>query len=134
VATYLSSEWLAEADAAVSRSDSLRAATADVALVVQQVVTGGPDGVSAAYHVVVDHGAVSVVPGPAPEPDVTFTVDHATAAAIGRGDLSAQTAFMVGKLRVGGDLDRLLTHQDAFSGIDDVFDELRAATTWPVAR
>jgi len=40
---------------------------------------------------------------------------------------------MVGKLRVGGDLDRLLTHQDAFSAIDDVFDELRTATTWPVA-
>ncbi|MDQ6696650.1 MAG: SCP2 sterol-binding domain-containing protein [Actinomycetota bacterium] len=133
MATYLSTEWLAEADDAMSRSDSLRDATSGVALVIQQVVTGGPDGADARYHVVVDHGAVSVVPGPAAQPDVTFTVDHATAAAIGRGDLSAQTAFMVGKLRVGGDLERLLTHQDAFSGIDDVFDELRAATTWPVA-
>ncbi|MDQ6797049.1 MAG: SCP2 sterol-binding domain-containing protein [Actinomycetota bacterium] len=133
MATYLSAEWLAEADDAVSKNDSLRAATTDVTLVVQQVVTGGPDGEDAIYHVAVDHGAVSVVPGPAAQPDVTFTVDHATAAAIGRGDLSAQTAFMVGKLRVGGDLQRLLTNQDAFSGIDDVFDELRAATTWPVA-
>jgi hypothetical protein len=133
MAAYLSAEWLAEADDAVSKSDSLRVATADVALVVEQVVTGGPDGAGAVYHVVVDHGAVSVVPGPAAQPDVTFTVDHAAAAAIGRGDLSAQTAFMVGKLRVGGDLERLLTHQDAFSAIDDVFDELRTATTWPVA-
>lgn len=133
MAPYLSPEWLAEADDAVSRSESLRAATADVALVVQQEVTGGPGG-DTAYHVVVDHGAVSVVPGRAPQPDVTFTEDHATAAAIGRGELSAQAAFMIGKLRVGGDLQRLLTHQDAFSGIDDVFDDLRATTTWPAAR
>ena len=132
MALYLSSEWLAEADRAAAASTSLRAATADVTLVVQQVVTGGPDG-DTAYHVVVDHGAVSVVPGPAAKPDVTFTEDHATAVAIGRGELSAQTAFMVGKLRVGGDLERLLDQQDSFSGIDDVFDELRAGTTWPAA-
>src|SRR5437773_4483230 len=103
MALYLSAEWLAEAHAAVSTSESLRAATADVALVVQQEVTGGPNG-DTAYHVVVDHGAVSVVPGRAAEPDVTFTEDHATATAIGRGELSAQAAFMIGKLRVGGDL------------------------------
>ena len=133
MAAYLSPEWLTEADAAVSRSASLRAATADVALVVQQEVTGGPDG-DTAYHVVIDHGAVSVVPGRASEPDVTFTEDHATATAIGRGEFSAQAAFMIGKLRVRGDLARLLIHQDAFAGVDDVFDELRVATTWPEAR
>lgn len=129
---YLSPEWLAKADQAVSSSASLRAATADVALVVQHKVTGGPGG-DTAYHVVVDHGAVSVVPGPAAQPDVTFTEDHATAAAIGRGELSAQTAFMTGKLRVGGNLERLLLQQDAFTGIDDVFDDLRATTSWPSA-
>ncbi len=129
---YLSAAWLAEADAAASQSDPLRNVTADVALVVQQEVTGGPGG-DTAYHVVVDHGAVSVRPGRAAQPDVTFTEDHATAVAIGRGELSAQAAFMIGKLRVRGDLERLLIHQDAFSGIDDVFDELRGRTTWPVA-
>ncbi len=132
MARYLSPEWLAEADAAAAASTSLREATATVSLVVQQEVSGGPDG-DTAYHVVVDHGAVSVVPGMAAQPDVTFTEDHTTAVAIGRGELSAQAAFMVGKLRVSGDLERLLTHQDAFSGIDDVFNELRAGTTWPAA-
>lgn len=132
MAAYLSPEWLVEADAAVSGSESLRTATADVELVVQHVVTGGPEG-DAAYHVVVDHGTVTVVPGESAAPDVTFTEDHLTAAAIGRGELSAQAAFMTGKLRVGGKLDRLLREQDAFSGIDDVFDGLRATTTWPAA-
>ncbi len=132
MAVYLSPQWLAEADAAVSASEPLRSATADVCLVVQQDVTAGPDG-DTCYHVVVDHGTVSVVPGPAAQPDVTFTEDHATAVAISRGQLSAQGAFMVGRLRVGGDLERLLTHQDAFAGIDDVFGHLRASTTWPTA-
>lgn len=130
MARYLSPEWLAEAGAAASASESLRRATADVTLVVQHVVRGAPEG-DTSYHVVVDHGTVSVVPGPAPRADVTFSEDHATAAAIGRGDLSAQAAFMVGKLRVGGDLEKLLACQEAFSGIDDVFDHLRATTTWP---
>jgi len=41
------------------------------------------------------------------EPDVTFSQDTATAAAIGAGELSAQTAFIDGRLRVRGDVGRL---------------------------
>ena len=66
MAAYLSPEWLAEARrCGPATSEALRKATAGVALVVQQEVSGGPDG-DTAYHVVVDHGAVSVVPGRSP--------------------------------------------------------------------
>ena len=130
MADYLSSQWIEQIDEAASSSEALRSATADVALTVQQEVTGGPEG-DVTFHVVADHGDVSVRRGAAEHPDVTFTQDHATATAIGRGDLSAQAAFMVGRLRVAGDLDRLLTQHEAFIGIDDVFDEVRARTTWP---
>jgi len=130
MAQYLSPEWIDELDAAASASETLRLATEDVDLVVQQQVLGGPDG-DVAFHVVADHGNVSVRTGSSEHPDVTFTQDHATATSIGRGELSAQAAFMVGKLRVGGDVERLLTHRSAFAGIDDVFDEVRSRTTWP---
>ena len=95
-----------------------------MSLVVQQTVTDGPEG-DAAWHVVVDDGAVSVRPGEAPEPDVTFRQSYETAAAIGRGELSAQTAFMIGKLRVGGNVELLMTHQGTFDGVEDVFEAVR---------
>lgn len=130
MAQYLSPQWIDELDAAASSSEALRSATADVAIVVQQLIRGGPDG-DIALHVAADHGTVAVRAGDAAHPDVTFSQDWATATAIGRGDLSAQTAFMVGKLLVSGDLELLVTHLEAFSAVDDVFDSVRARTTWP---
>ena len=126
---YLTPEWLDAAQRAVDADTDLAAATADVALTVQQVVTGGPDG-DAAYHVVVDHGTVRVVNGQSTDPTVTFIQNWDTATAIGRGELSAQGAFMIGLIRVRGDLPKLVEHGGVFGGVDDVFAELRTQTTY----
>jgi putative sterol carrier protein len=127
VARFASPEWIAELDRAMVADPSLQQVSTDVSLVVQQTVTEGPDG-DAVWHVVVDGGHVRVHPGSAPEPDVSFTQSYDTAAAIARGDLSAQTAFMIGKLRVGGDVALLMAHQATFDGVEDVFEAVRAGT------
>lgn len=129
MARFLAPEWIDELDRAAGADEALRRATADVHLVVQQEVTGGPDG-DAAYHVVVDAGSVAVRPGRAEDPDVTFCQDHATAVAVGRGDLSASAAFMVGRLRVGGDIGLLMAHADAFTDVHDTFAPVRATTEY----
>ena len=129
MARFSSPEWIAALDRAVAEDAALRRASRGVCLVVQQTVTGGPDG-DAAWHVVVDDGTVSVKPGEAPDPDVTFRQSYETAAAIGRGELSAQTAFMIGKLRVGGNVELLMTHQSTFDGVEDVFESVRAGTEY----
>jgi hypothetical protein len=126
---YLSPEWLAAADAALAGDASLRAATAGLHLSVEQVVTGGPDG-DVTYHVAADDGAVRITPGRAAVPTVTFTQDYATAAAVGSGALSAQGAFMTGRIRIRGELERLVAYSDAFSEIDDVLAPLRAETVY----
>jgi putative sterol carrier protein len=128
MAQYLSPEWIDELDAALSADDAVRKATADVALTVQQVVTGGPGG-DVAWHVVVDHGAVAVRPGTTDDADVTFRQDRDTARAVAGGELSAQAAFMIGKLTVTGDVGKLIEHQAAFTGIDDATDAVRAKAT-----
>jgi putative sterol carrier protein len=129
---YLSDAWMHELDTAAKASEALQRAAAGVRLTVQQVVTGGPDG-DVTFHLDIADGNVSVAPGAAPDPDVTFTQDHETAVAIGRGDLSAQAAFMAGRLRVGGSVALLMEQQRAFAGIDDVFAEVRSRTTYPAA-
>ena len=129
MARFLSAEWIAELDQAASTNESLRAATADVTLIVQQVVSGRSGG-DVSWYVVVDHGKVRVQPGRADEPDVIFTQDEETARRIGRGELSAQAAFMLGKLRVGGNVALLVTHQAAFADLDDIFGAARAAAQY----
>ena len=91
--TFGSDEWIAALDDAARGDEQLATASAELALVVEQVLTDGTR-----WHVVVDHGAVRVRPGPADRPTVTFTQDRAVAAAIARGEDSAQAAFLRGDL------------------------------------
>lgn len=125
---YLSDEWFDAAQAAIDLAPSVAAATADAQVVVQQVVRGGPGG-DIEYHVVVDRGSITIARGRAREPEVTFEQDWATAAAVASGELSAQGAFMTGRMRVRGDLRKLLEHNDVFSAVGDVLASLRVGVS-----
>lgn len=72
------------------------------------------------WHVVVGGSRTEVVAGRHPAPDVTFTQDTATAAAINAGELSAQQAFMDGRLRVGGAVGRLVDAATALAALPSV--------------
>lgn len=126
---YLSTEWFDAAQHALAADDVLAKAAAEITLTVQQVVTGGPGG-DVTYHVDVDHGTVRIAPGDASDPTVTFIQTWDTATKIGRGELSAQGAFMTGLIRVRGDLPKLVEYGDVFGGVDDVLGELRSQTTY----
>ena len=66
-------------------------------------------------------------PARAADADITFWLDRATALAIHRGELSAQTAFLEGRLRVGGTCrPEALTGLGALAALDDVFAAARA--------
>jgi putative sterol carrier protein len=129
VVAFLSPAWIDALDEAFRDDPSLAGATADVALVIQQEVSN-PDGPDDTWHVAIDHGSVRVAAGAAEHPDVVFRQDRATAVAVGRGELSAQTAFMIGKLRVDGNVGLLLQHHDLFDSVDDVFSAVRATTDY----
>lgn len=125
VAEFLSDVWLAE----LAERAGAVAGPPDVRLAIQQVVADG-DGTSRAYTVVLDDGRIRVEPGRSDAADVTFTQDRETAAAIARGELSAQAAFLAGRLRIGGDVHRLGDVAARLSGVADLFAEVRASTTW----
>lgn len=125
MAEFLTDEWIAELDHAA------RDATApdDLHLVIQQIVLED-DGVERRYAIRIDDGRLSIAPGRVDDADLTLTQDRATAAAIAHGELSAQVAFMSGRLRVGGDLRRVLERAGALAALGDVFAAARASTTW----
>lgn len=123
---FLSPDWL----------DAMRAAAlgapvpvVEPAIVVQQVVTD-PDRAEVAWWIELGGGTIALTAGRTATPTVTFTQDVETAAAINRGVLSAQAAFMTGRLRVHGDVQVLLDRQDELIGVDDVFASVRADTTY----
>ncbi len=125
---FLSPEWVAALDHAVAADRPLREATADLDLVVEQVVEPVAGGEPVVFHVVFDHGTVRVAAGPAASPTVRFTQDEATARAVASGADSAQRAFMTGRLRLGGDLRAVLENQGAIAALADVFAAVRAET------
>lgn len=122
---FLTDAWLAELD----RAAASQPLAEPVDLVVQQVVLGD-QGVAFAYVIRIASGTVSVAAGHAADADVSFTQDRATAAAIAQGSLSAQVAFMAGRLRVGGDLRAIIDRSRELAALDDLFAAARAVTTW----
>jgi hypothetical protein len=123
---FLSPEWLAAMDEVarnrpVDDDDPLRG----VHLSVEQVVVDGPR-----WRLVVDDGCCSVVTDAPDEPDLRFTSDRATAAAIASGRRAALDAFITGELVLGGDVRRLLEHRAALETLGDLFAAVKSETTF----
>lgn len=125
MAVFLSDAWLAELDAAAR---TVTPPPPELRLVIQQVVEGdhGPD---VCYAIRIEDGRISVVPSRVADADVTMTQDRTTAAQIAQGALSAQVAFMAGRLRVGGDVRAVMGWAGALAAVGDVFAEVRSKTS-----
>lgn len=129
MARYLSPEWLDALQRLAAADAGLAAATAGISLCVQHRITGGPEG-DTAFFVSIDDGVVQVAAGETESSTVTFEQAYGTAVGVARGELSAQGAFMLGLIRVRGDLPALVQHRDAFAGLDDVFATVRTETEY----
>jgi hypothetical protein len=125
VAEFPSDAWIDALDAAARQAT----VPEDVRLVVQQVVRGGehPD---VTYAIRLGEGTARVERGRAADAHVIFTQDRATAVAIARGELSAQVAFLAGRLRVGGDIRLVIDRGRDLALLDEVLAPARAVTTW----
>jgi putative sterol carrier protein len=86
-------------------------------VVLQQVVTGTPEG-EVRYQVIIGDGRATILKGSPAEADMTFTSDYNTATAIASGTLSTETALSEGRIRVSGNLSRLDSHAGAVAGLD----------------
>ena len=129
VIQYLSDEWLAAANEAVSASNELRKASEGQDVAIAYEVTGAPSG-KVTYGLVFRDGASSVEPGPHRDAPTSFSLDYDTASQIAQGELSAQAAFMQGRLKVGGDVTVLVNQYRLIDGLDDALGKLREQTEY----
>jgi hypothetical protein len=117
--------WIAAADAAARADEDLRAASVGRRIVLGQEVVDGERRTR--WHLVLDDGEVAVRAGWPDEPDVTFSQDADVADRVARGELAARTAFVLGQVRLGGDVARLIDVAPALGGLGDVFAAVRVS-------
>ena len=101
---WLTQEWLDESTE-LARTQPVRPG---VSARLQYVVTGGPDGDVQYYWIVEDGQLVENRLGEFAEADVTLTESYEDAKRIQQGELDANAAFMQGKIKVTGDIAKLM--------------------------
>jgi putative sterol carrier protein len=74
----------------------------------QYVVTDGPDGDIFYYWIVVDGRLSECRLGELADAEVTLTQTYDDAMAVQRGELDATAAFMQGRMKVAGDVGKLM--------------------------
>ena len=108
---FLSEEWMAAMGDAANADEGFRNSVADTELLLQFNVTEVPDGDDVVYTLAVNGGAAALSTGGDDAADATITNSYETAAAISKGELNTQMAFMTGKLKVGGNMAKVMMHQ-----------------------
>ena len=125
MAQFLTQDWLSELTETLNGHDGFKAAIANVDLSLQFEVTDAPEGSESRYFISVGGGTAEAGAGDAEAPDVTITNNYETAVAVSKGELNTQMAFMTGKLKVSGNMAKLMMNQamltkfaEAASGLD----------------
>ena len=107
---FLSEEWMKLVQDALNTNETFKSAAGSQSAKIQQVVTM-PEG-EQRYWFKLEGGQATLGPGDSPDPvDATITQDYDTAVALARNELSGTAAYMSGKLRVSGDLMKLMQLQ-----------------------
>ena len=124
---FLSAEWIDALDTA-ARTAVLPDDPA-VSITVEQIVRDASGG-ETRYHLRIREGRARVHNGPADAPDLRLFADYEAAVLLQQGELNAQEALALGRLKVQGRFERLVRADDALHALEDVFAPVRAATTY----
>jgi predicted lipid carrier protein YhbT len=102
---WLSQEWLDETRKLAEGQPERPGASARM----QYVVTGGPDG-DVHYYWLLENGKLTESKvGDLPDAEVTLTQSYDDALKIQKGELDANAAFMQGRVKVTGNMAKLMS-------------------------
>ena len=108
---FLSEGWAQDVTTALNNHDGFKNALGAADLGIQFEVEEAPDG-EVNYYLSASAGNAVMSLGELDNADVTVKQSYETAVAIFKGELNTQTAFMTGKLKVSGNLAKLMMHQN----------------------
>ena len=119
---FLSQEWVDELEAALNDDAAFREAAAGTTVALQQVITTSDGEVR--YWTTLTDGVVAFGIGDLDAPDATIRQSYETAAGLARRETNPVMAFMTGKIKVDGDMGRLMAMQGILSKLADVMGTL----------
>ena len=120
---FLSEDWASDVSAALNGHEGFKNAMGAADLGIQFTTEDGPDG-EVDYYLQAGGGNATMALGTLEGADVTVKQTYDTATAISKGDLNTQSAFMTGKLKVSGNLAKLMMHQGAIQQWGSAVSEL----------
>lgn len=110
MATFLSPDHMTEATAALNADPAFSSAMANVDFGLQFTVADAPEG-EVAYYLDIADGSATMALGELEGADASVSSDYLTAVAISKGELNVQMAFMTGKIKVGGNMAKIMMNQ-----------------------
>lgn len=108
---FLSDEWAQAMTEALNSSEDFKKAATGQNAKLQQVVTDVPDKGEVKYYFKLEDGSAEVSLGELADAEATITQNYDTAVAINKQELNAQNAFMQGKLKISGNMMKLMQLQ-----------------------
>jgi putative sterol carrier protein len=120
---FLSDEWAKSVEDALNSNEQFKSSAGSTAAKIQQVVTT-PEG-EKKYWFKLEGGKAELGTGEISDSvDATISQDYDTAVALAKNELTGTAAYMSGKLRVSGDLMKLMQLQGPLGQIPAALQDL----------
>jgi putative sterol carrier protein len=120
---FLSDEWLSEVESRLNANDTFQSAAKGQAARLQNEITGAPGG-DMKYGFVLDGGKVQLVKGDIDNAEATLTQSYDVAVSMSKQEMTGQQAFMQGKLKISGNLMKMMQLQGVFGSMPTAVGDL----------
>lgn len=114
---YLSDDWAKEVNNRLQSSEAVLNAAKGQSVTIQMVVTDVPNRGEVKYYFKLTDGQPEVGVGDIEGPEATINQNYETSVAVAKGELNSQNAFMQGKLKITGNLMKLMQLQGFFQAL-----------------
>lgn len=119
---FLSDEWAQAVTEALNSNDAFKQQAQGKTVKIQNVVNT-PEG-EKKYYLDLKDGQATVATGELPDAEATLSSDYDTATALTKAELNATAAYMSGKLKIQGDLMKLMQLQGLFNTLPQAVKEI----------